>query len=112
MKEINVAEAYDWHHRAYIAEHELSIERTKLEREKRKSRRLQTQINEYIEALSCSTQRHSQTRNQCQFLSISNSVLSQEVAKLRLVVQTLEGVIHLLYTFDGSGSTGTSLNGS
>jgi hypothetical protein len=108
MHNINLADAYDWQHRAKIAEQELSIERTKLQREKRKGHQLQTQINEYIEALTRSTQDYSQARSQCQFLSNTNLVLSREVGKLRLVVQTLEGVIHLLYTIDSSGSTGTS----
>lgn len=48
---INIADAYDWQHHANIAEHELSIERTKLQREKRKTHRFQAQINEYIEVL-------------------------------------------------------------
>jgi hypothetical protein len=99
---INIADAYDWQHRANVAEQELSIERTKLQREKRRSCRLETQINEYIEALTRSTQGCVQARSQCQYLSTSNAVLFQEVGKLRLVVQTLEGVIHLLYTTDGS----------
>jgi len=110
MHNINVADAYDWQHRANMAEQELSIERTKLQREKRKGHRLQTQINEYIEALTRSTQDYSQARSQCQFLSNTNLVLSREVGRLRLVVQTLEGVIHLLYTIGSSGSTGTSPN--
>jgi hypothetical protein len=107
---INVADVYDWQHHANIAEQELSIERTKLQREKRKTHRFQAQINEYIEALACSTEDCRQARSQCQFLSNTNWVLSHEVGKLRLVVQTLEGVIHLLYTVDNSGSTSTSPN--
>ncbi|KAH6668270.1 hypothetical protein B0J14DRAFT_674837 [Halenospora varia] len=77
MNNINVADAYNWQHRANIAEQELSIERTKLQREKRKSRELQTQINEYIEALTHPTQDYSQTRSQCQFLPNTNLVLSR-----------------------------------
>lgn len=101
---INIADAYDWQHRANVAEQELSIEHTKLQREKRRTRRLETQINEYINALTHSTQGYVQAKSQCQYLSNSNAVLCQEVGKLRLVVQTLEGVIHLLYTTEGSGT--------
>lgn len=110
MNNINVADAYDWRWHANKVEQELSVERTKLEREKRKSRRQQIQINEYVEALARSAQDYSHARNQCQFLSNTNSVLSNEVGKLRLVVQTLEGVIHMLYTIDSSGGTGTAPN--
>jgi len=100
ISNINVAEAYDWQHRANSAEHELAVKESKLEREKRKGRRLQGQIKEYIEALARTTQSYSEMRNQCQFLANSNLVLSHEVEKLRLVVQTLEGVIHLLYSVE------------
>jgi hypothetical protein len=65
MKNINVADAYDWQHRASAAEQELAIERVKLERERRRTRRFQSQINEYIEALARSVQDCSQVMNQC-----------------------------------------------
>ena len=40
MKTINVADAYDWQLRADSAEQRLAIEGVKLERERRKTRRL------------------------------------------------------------------------
>lgn len=101
-RSVNLADLHDWQHRANLAEQELSIERTKLQREKRKSNRLESQINEYIDALTRSTQECIQTTNQCRYLSGTNAILSQEVGKLRLVVQTLEGVIYLLYTIDST----------
>jgi hypothetical protein len=98
MKTINVADAYDWRHRANTAEQELCIERVKLERERRRARRFQCQINEYAEALARSVQDCSQVMNQCQLVSNANLALSQELRKAKLMVETLEAVILLLYT--------------
>ncbi len=98
MKTINVADVYDWQHRANKAEQELSVQRVKLERERRKTRRLQSQINEYIEALTRSTQDCSQVINQCKLVSNASQAISQELQKAKLMVETLEAVIVLLYT--------------
>jgi hypothetical protein len=98
MKNINVADTYDWQHRAIAAEQELSIERVKLERERRKTRRFQLQVNEYIEALARSVQDCSQAMNQCQLVSNANLALSEELRKAKFMVETLEAVILLLYT--------------
>lgn len=98
MKNINVADVYDWQHRASAAEQELSIERVKLERERRRTRRFQSQINEYIEALARSVQDCSQVMNQCQLVSNANVALSEELRKAKFMVETLEAVILLLYT--------------
>ena len=108
-KKINVADVCDLQHRANNAERELAIERTKLEREKRRSRRLQSQINEYIEALARSTQDYSQAMNHCQMVSNTNLALSKELGKAKLMVETLEGVILLLHTSrpGKDGYTGT-----
>jgi hypothetical protein len=98
MKNINVADSYDWQHRANAAERELSIERVKLERERRRTRRSQSQINDYIEALARSVQDCSQVRNQCELVSNANLALSNELRKAKFMVETLEAVILLLYT--------------
>jgi hypothetical protein len=97
IKTVNVADAYDWQYRAYHAEQELSIERTKLEREKRRSRRFQIQIDEYIEALTRSTQDCCRMANQYQLLSNTNFAIAQELQKAKLMVETLEAVILMLY---------------
>ena len=116
MKTINIADAYDWQQRANIAEQELSIKHVKLERERRKTRRLQSQINEYIEALAHSTRDCSQVINQCQLTSNTNLVLSRELQKAKLMVETLEAVIVLLYTTskdkDGRDSKAGSKGGA
>jgi hypothetical protein len=98
MKNINVANSYDWQHRANAAEQELCIERVKLEREKRKTRRFQSQISEYTEALARSVQDCSHFVNQCQLISNANLALSGELRKAKFMVETLEAVILLLYT--------------
>lgn len=98
MKTVNAADVYDWQHRANHAEQELAIEHSKLERERRRTRRFQSQINEYIEALARSTQDYSQVMKQCQIVSNTNVVLSKELGKAKLMVETLEAVIVLLYT--------------
>ena len=98
MKNINVADTYDWQHRANAAEQELSIERVKLERERRRTRRFQSQISEYIEALARSVQDCSHLMNQCQLVSNANLALSEELRKRTFMVETLEAVILLLYT--------------
>jgi hypothetical protein len=98
MKIINVADAYDWQLRADSAEQRLAIDSVKLERERRKTRRLQSQISEYVEALARSTQDCSHAINQCQLVSNTNLALSQELRKAKLMVETLEAVILLLYT--------------
>lgn len=98
MKTINVADAYDWQCRANNAEQELAIEHIKLERERRRNRRLRSQINEYIEALARSTQDCSQVMSQCQLVSNTSLAISQELQKAKLIVETLEAVIVLLYT--------------
>lgn len=97
MKTVNVADAYDWQSRAYRAEQELGTERRKLERERKRSGRCRIQIDEYIEALARSTQDCCQMANQCQLLSNANLALSQELRKAKLMVETLEAVILMLY---------------
>lgn len=98
MKPINIADAFDLQNRANTAELQLAIEYTKLERERRKTRRLQNQINDYIEALARSTQDCSQVMNQCLVISNTNLALSRELEKAKVMVETLEAVLMLLYT--------------
>jgi uncharacterized protein YigA (DUF484 family) len=97
-KTINIANVYDWQQRAKDAEKEVSIEQAKLERERRKNQRLQSQISEYIEALARSSQDCSQAINQSLLTSNTNLALSKELQKAKLMVETLESVIVLLYT--------------
>ena len=71
------------------------------------------QINEYTEALTRSTQDCSQVMNQCQLLSSTNLALSQELRKAKLMVETLEAVIMMLYKSspEKENSTGTAYSG-
>ncbi|KAL5325372.1 hypothetical protein ACEPPN_006497 [Leptodophora sp. 'Broadleaf-Isolate-01'] len=101
---INVADAYDWQHRANAAEQKLSIAMTEVERQKRYTGRLQSQINElhsqikeYIDALGRSTRDNNHAINQCQLLLNANTHLSQELRKAKLMVETLKTVIFTLY---------------
>ncbi|PVH75941.1 hypothetical protein DL98DRAFT_592664 [Cadophora sp. DSE1049] len=97
LNTINVADAYDWQHRANTAEQQLSVVITGLERQKRHTRRLHSQIKEYIDALGRLTRDNNHAINQCQLLSNANAHLSQEVRKAKLMVETLEAVILTLY---------------
>jgi hypothetical protein len=90
MRSINVAEAYDWQHRANAAEQELLIERARLAREKRKNRRLESQVRESVGGWTISTQH-------CQVLTNSNFALSQELQRLKAIIETLEHVIQKLF---------------
>lgn len=93
----SVADAYDLQHRAHNTEQELSIERAKVAREIRRNRRLQSQINEYVEALARCVHDCGQMKYHCDLLSNSNLALSQELQKAKLMVETLEAVIQMLY---------------
>lgn len=98
MNTINVADAYDWQQRAHDFEQQLSVLGTKFERERRRSRRLQSQVNEYIEALGISTQNCSQVIQQCQLVSNTSLAISEKLRVAKLTIETLEAVIVLLYT--------------
>jgi len=110
MTNVNVADAQDWQSRANLAELNLAIERKGLQREKRRTRRLQTEVNNYYEALMLSKQVANETINQCQYLLNTNSLLAQEIQKQRIAVGTLEAVIQKLCTQskDGAVSRGMS----
>lgn len=99
----NEADAYDWQHRANIIEQKLSLESDKLQREKRKTRRLQTQINEYTDALARSTQDCAQVMKHCQLASDTNMAITQELRRSKVMVETLEAVIVLLFKVDMNG---------
>jgi hypothetical protein len=101
IKHINIADAFDLQNRANTAEHQLAIEYTNLERERRKNRRLQNHINDYMEALARSTQDCRKVMNQCLVISNTNLSLSRELEKAKVMVETLEAVIMLLYTERG-----------
>ena len=98
LNTINVADAYDWQQRAHDFEQQLSVLGTKFERERRLNRRLQSQINEYIDALGRSTQNCSQVIHQCQLVSNTSLVISENLRVAKLTIETLEAVIVLLYT--------------
>ncbi|PVH67630.1 hypothetical protein DL98DRAFT_662547 [Cadophora sp. DSE1049] len=104
---LNLADAYDVRSRANNAERELSITRTKLTREIRKNRRLQQQNYEYMEALGRAVQDCSVMRHHFDLVSSSQLVLSQELQKAKVMVETLEAVIRMLSTcsFERSGSS-------
>jgi hypothetical protein len=52
MYPVNIAYAYDLKHSVTATEVELSTIQTKLAREKRKTRRLQSHVQEYVEVLA------------------------------------------------------------
>lgn len=105
VPEIDITEVNDLRRRATEAERQLAAEGTKLAREKRKNRRLGTHVNEYVSALSQATQDLVQLNNQCHFLSTSNTVLFEEVRRLKLVVQTLEAVLQMFSPGDKTHDT-------
>jgi predicted RNase H-like nuclease (RuvC/YqgF family) len=107
MHTVNAAHAYDLNHRATAAEVELSTIQTKLAREKRKTRRLQSQIQEYMEALAQCVEQCTLMRNHCHIMSNTNLALSQELQKGKFMVETLEAVLQMLYkSAGGFGTTG------
>ena len=90
MRSINVADAYDWQNRANAAEQKLLAERAKLTREKRKTRRLQSQVQESVKGWTACTQ-------QCQSLTNSNYALSGECQRLKAIIESLEHVIQRVF---------------
>jgi hypothetical protein len=107
MKSINIADAHDLQYRTNLAEQELSIEHTKFQREKRKTCRLQNQVNEYHETLTRSIQVGNGALSQTRYLSEANYLLAQEIQKQRIVIETLEAVIQKLHTQPGGGMGST-----
>ena len=108
MTNINIANNYDLQSRATKAELHLSIERTKLQQEKRKASRLQTKVNEYHETLTRCMQVGNGAMSQCQYLSNINHQLSQEIQRQRIVIGTLQAVIQKITTHQGDGREGTA----
>ncbi|KFY95374.1 hypothetical protein V498_03387 [Pseudogymnoascus sp. VKM F-4517 (FW-2822)] len=90
MKNINVADAYDWKHLAATSEKEVLIAQAGLERERRKNRRLESQLGQSAVGWADSNQH-------CQALLNSNFVLSQEIQRLRFTNEALEAVIQKLF---------------
>ncbi|KFY31467.1 hypothetical protein V494_07955 [Pseudogymnoascus sp. VKM F-4513 (FW-928)] len=90
MRRINVADAYDWKHLAVTSEKEVLIAQAGLERERRKNRRLESQLGQSAVGWADSNQH-------CQALLNSNYVLSQELQRLRFTNEALEAVIQKLF---------------
>jgi hypothetical protein len=86
MRSVNVADAFDWLQRANVAEHELTIQQSKLAREKRTNRRLQYQLNSNIEGWTVTSQH-------MQGLINSNYGYSKEVLRLKSTIEALEAKI-------------------
>ncbi|KFY94691.1 hypothetical protein V498_03760 [Pseudogymnoascus sp. VKM F-4517 (FW-2822)] len=91
MRSINVADAYDWKHLADVSEQELSIAQVELERERRKNRRLESQLSQSA-AGWVDSNRHYQA------LLNSTYMLSQELQRSRFTVEALEAVIQKLFS--------------
>ncbi len=85
----NSADIVDWQQCARGAEHVLGTEKTKHERTKQASRRLQAQLDIFVESDLWARQR-------IQTLTNSSVALSQEVLRLRCVVDTLNGVLRMI----------------
>jgi hypothetical protein len=89
MAEEYSANILDWQQRVHNVENVLGIERTKHERAKQASRRLQAAIDGYVES-------DFRARRQIHSLTSSNFGLSQEILRLRSVVDTLTGVLRMI----------------
>lgn len=94
---MNIAEAYDLQDRVTEAEKELSIVRNKLKEETRKSRRHEQQKFEYMDAHARALQDCNMLSHHFQLVSGSHLALSKEFEKAKLMVETLEAVIRMLY---------------
>lgn len=80
---INVADAYDWKHRADASERELKIEQVKFKREKRKNQRLRSLLSKCFVGWVDSIQL-------CHALGNSNIALWVEVQRLTSTIETLK----------------------
>ena len=94
---MNIANTFDIEYRVKQVDRELSTARARLTREIRKNRQLQQQSSDYIEALTRAVQDNSVIRYHFELLSGSHFTLSQEVQKAKVMVETLEAVIEMLY---------------
>lgn len=83
MMSINVADAYDWKHRADASERELLIEQVRFKREKRKNQRLRSLLSKSFVGWVDSIQ-------MCHALGNSNCALWVENQRLTLTIETLE----------------------
>jgi len=90
MKSVNVADAFDWQQRAIAAEHELTIEQSKLVREKGTNRRLHSQLISSIEGWKVTSQHLQVSLN-------SNYGYSQDVLRLKFTIEALEAMIQRLF---------------
>jgi len=61
------------------------------------------QINEYTDALARSTQDCGQVMKHCQLATDTNIAITQELRRSKVMVETLEAVIVLLYTVNTNG---------
>lgn len=90
MRNVNVADAFDWQQRANVAEHELTIQQSKLAREKGTNRRLHSQLISSIEGWTVTSQH-------MQVLLNSNYGHYQEVLRLKSTIEALEAMIQRLF---------------
>ncbi|KFY34899.1 hypothetical protein V495_08089 [Pseudogymnoascus sp. VKM F-4514 (FW-929)] len=90
MRSVNVADAFDWQQRANVAEHELTIQQSKLAREKGKNRRLHSQLISSIEGWTVTSQHLQVSLN-------SNYGYSQDVLRLKSTIEALEAMIQRLF---------------
>ncbi|KAL5344944.1 hypothetical protein ACLOAV_009897 [Pseudogymnoascus australis] len=90
MRNVNVADAFDWQQRANVAEHELTIQQSKLAREKGTNRRLHSQLISSIEGWTVTSQH-------MQVLLNSNYGYYQEVLRLKSTIEALEAMIQRLF---------------
>jgi hypothetical protein len=104
MAKENVASIFDWQQRAYDVENALNIETTKHERTKQASRRLQTAVDGYVES-------DFKARRYIQGLTSSNLGLSQELLRLRCVVDTLNGVLRMICDHSTCGNSCNDASG-
>ncbi|KAH9203493.1 hypothetical protein DL95DRAFT_503060 [Leptodontidium sp. 2 PMI_412] len=109
MTAINVAEAHDWQSRIKDAESELATERKRLYHERKRTRRLQNEVNTYHNNLAISKRVSDEAITQCQSLLHTNALLAQEVQKQKTAVETLEALIQKLCTQHREGSVFTQV---
>ncbi|CZT08609.1 uncharacterized protein RAG0_13607 [Rhynchosporium agropyri] len=109
MTALNVAELHDWQSRTKDTESELHTERKRLYQERKRTRRLQNEVNTYHNSLIISKRVSDEAIAQCQSLLHTNALLAQEVQKQKAAVETLETLIQKLCTESKEGSVFTQV---
>ncbi|PVH69906.1 hypothetical protein DL98DRAFT_152380 [Cadophora sp. DSE1049] len=106
---LNVADVHDLQSRIKDSESELATERRRLYHERKRTRRLQNEVDTYHNNLTISKRVSDEAINQCQSLLYTNALLAQEIQKQKTAVETLEALIQKLCTQHKEGSAFTQV---